>query len=134
MLTLLGVIVFTGRMHRLTARLLLFVALVGNLIPLALAATAPPPRACCLRKGVHHCQDSLTAESEQLAVSDAGCCTHDCRRAVTTAQWAYAQPKSIAFILPAITARLAGTDPNSPSNASAEFESSRAPPARSSSL
>src|SRR5271169_1905152 len=121
-------------MHRLTARLLLFLALAGNLVPLAPAATAAPPHACCLRKGVHHCQDSLTPESEQLVIRDASCRNRDCRRAVTTAQWAYAQPKSIAFILPAITARLTGTEPNSPSNASAEFESSRAPPVRSSSL
>ena len=40
-----------GSMHRLTARLLLFFALVGSLVPVALAASAAPTHACCLRKG-----------------------------------------------------------------------------------
>ena len=119
---------FDGNMQRLTARLLLFFALVGNLVPLALAATAAP-RACCLRKGVHHCQNSLTSESEPLVIRDASCCNHDCRRAVTTAQWAHAQPKLAAFFLPTITAPLTATEPNSPANAGAKFQSSRAPPA-----
>jgi hypothetical protein len=114
-------------MHRLTARLLLFFALVGILAPLALAA-ASAPRACCLRKGVHHCQNSLASESEPLVLRDASCCNHDCRRAVTTPQWAQAQPKLAACLLPTVTARLTGTEPNSPANASAEFQSSRAPP------
>jgi hypothetical protein len=65
-------------MHRLTARFLLLLALVGNLAPLALAATAPPPRACCLRKGVHSCHDSLASDSGQLVIRDASCCDHDC--------------------------------------------------------
>jgi hypothetical protein len=116
-------------MHRQTARLLLIFVLVGNLVPLALAATAAPPRACCLRKGVHHCQDSLTAESEQLAVGDASCCNHGCRRAVTTAQWAHAQPKPAPFFVPTTTSGVTKTEPNSPASATAEFQSSRAPPA-----
>jgi hypothetical protein len=115
-------------MHRLTARLLLFFALVGNLVPLALAA-ASAPRACCLRKGVHHCQDSPASESEQPVLHDASCRNRDCRRAVTTAQWAHPQSRAAALFLPTINARLIGTEPNSPANASADFQSSRAPPA-----
>jgi hypothetical protein len=114
-------------MHRLIARLLLFMALAGNLLPLALAMS-PPPSVCCLRKGVHHCQNSLGSESEQLAIRDASCCNHDCRRAVTTAQWAHPQPKLAAFFVPTITASLTGTEPNCTANGSAEFQSSRAPP------
>ena len=67
MLLLTGGLVPTRRMHRLTARLLLLFALVGNLVPLALAAGAAPPHACCLRKGVHRCQDSLGAGSRVVS-------------------------------------------------------------------
>jgi hypothetical protein len=116
-------------MHRLIARLLLFIALAGSLFPVALAATSPPPSVCCLRKGIHHCQNSVGSESEQLVIRDASCCNHHCSRAVTTAQWAHPQPKLAAFFLPTITASLTGTKPNSPANGSAEFQSSRAPPA-----
>ena len=115
-------------MHRPIARLLLLFALVGNLLPLALAS-ASAQRACCLRKGVHHCQNSLASESEPLFIRDASCCNHDCRRAVTTAQWAHPQAKQAAFFPPTVTAPLTGTEAKSPANASAEFQSSRAPPA-----
>jgi hypothetical protein len=114
-------------MHRLTARWLLFFALVGNLVPLALAATSSP-RACCLRKGVHHCQDSLAPESEPLVVRDANCCNHDYCRAVTAAKWAYPQPRLAVFSLQAIDAHVGGIQPDSPATASANFQSSRAPP------
>jgi len=42
-------------MHRLTARLLLLLLLVGVVAPLALAISAPPTPACCRRNGMHHC-------------------------------------------------------------------------------
>ncbi|MFZ0420773.1 MAG: hypothetical protein WAM04_21910 [Candidatus Sulfotelmatobacter sp.] len=116
-------------MLRLTARLLLFFALVGNLAPLALAATAPPPHACCLRKGVHHCQDSLASENGQPVIRGANCCNGDCCRAVTTAQWAHPQPRLAVSFQQSITARFVGTQSNSPATASAELHSSRAPPA-----
>ncbi len=116
-------------MHRLTARLLLFFALVGNLVPLALAATVAPPRACCLRKGVHHCQDSQASENEQLVIRDASCRDRGCVRAVTITQWAHPQSRVAAVFLQAINALLVGTQPNSPGSSSAEFQSSRAPPA-----
>jgi hypothetical protein len=116
-------------MHRMTARLLLFFALVGNLVPLALAATAAPPRACCLRKGVHHCQDSQASKGEQLVIRDASCRDRGCGRAVTITQWAHPQSQAVAFFLQTIKTHPAGSQPKSPANPSAEFQSSRAPPA-----
>jgi hypothetical protein len=115
-------------MHRLIARLLLLATLVGNLGPLALAAAAAPPHACCLRKAVHRCHGSLAPETE-FVIRDASCCNHDCCRAVTSARWAHAQPKLAAFFLQTINRLQAGSQPGSPVNASAEFQSSRAPPA-----
>ena len=38
-------------MHRLTARILLVLVLVGTFAPLALATSGPPQHACCMRKG-----------------------------------------------------------------------------------
>ncbi len=38
-------------MHRLTARILLVLVLVGMFAPLALATAGPPQHACCMRKG-----------------------------------------------------------------------------------
>ncbi len=40
-------------MHRLTARLLLVLLLVGTFAPVALAISAPVPHACCMRKPLH---------------------------------------------------------------------------------
>ncbi|MGA7399798.1 MAG: hypothetical protein WCC99_02285 [Candidatus Sulfotelmatobacter sp.] len=116
-------------MHRLTARLLLLFALLGSVAPIAFAVTAPPPHACCLRKGVHHCHESPGSESDQPVIQDASCCHGDCARAVTTAQWAHPQPKLAAFFLQANNVRLAACRPHSPTAASVEFQSSRAPPA-----
>src|SRR5208282_3383542 len=116
-------------MHRLTARLLLFFALVGTLVPPALAAITAPTHACCVRKAAHPCHGSLVAETTQLVLRDASCCDHDCRRAVTTAQWAYPQLQLATFSLPTINAPVAGPRPDSPNSASAEFQSTRAPPA-----
>src|SRR5580700_11022574 len=79
-------------MHRRIAQFLLLLALMGNLAPAELALAAPPPHACCLRKTAHHCHDSVAAEAKGLDVRAASCCNHDCCRAVTTAQWAHAQP------------------------------------------
>jgi hypothetical protein len=103
-------------------------ALVGSLAPIALAAIAAP-HACCLRKGLHHCQDSSTPETGQLIIQNAGCCKGDCSRAVTTAQWAHPQPRLASFFLPSNHAREAVLQPDSAVSAHAEFQSTRAPPA-----
>jgi len=115
-------------MRRLTARLFLFFALAGSLAPLGLAAIAAPPHACCLRKGVHHCQDSAS-ESGELAVRDTSCCNHVCFRATVSSQWAHPQSQAASLFLETINERIAGSQPNLPATASASFQSTRAPPA-----
>jgi len=114
-------------MHRLVARLLLLVALVGNFAPPALALTAAPPHACCRRQAGRQCHETLASETG-LVIRDAGCCNHECCRALTSAQWAHALPKLAAFFLQTVKAPPAASQPKSPATASAEFQSSRAPP------
>jgi len=69
-------------MHRLTARFLLVLMLVGTIAPVALAISAPAPHACCLRKPAHH------HGSSDLEVHAASCDSHSCCSPVTTAHWA----------------------------------------------
>ncbi|MGA8621269.1 MAG: hypothetical protein WB660_22440 [Candidatus Sulfotelmatobacter sp.] len=116
-------------MHRLTARLLLLLALVGNLAPIALAATAAPPHACCLRKGFHHCHDSLASETGQPVIRDASCCKRDCCRAVTTTQGAHAQPPVAIPFAQNVEQYLGQSSPVSPNTAVSGFQATRAPPA-----
>jgi hypothetical protein len=123
-------------MHRLIARSLLLVALVGNFAPLALAATAAP-RACCIRKTVHHCHDSLghdslasapISDSGQLVIRDVGTCNHDCCRAVPTDRWAQAQPPAAASFVRHVEAYLGQSNPVFPNAGLFRFQSTRAPP------
>jgi hypothetical protein len=114
-------------MHRLTAKLLLLFALAGSCVPLALAATATAPHACCIRKA-HHCRDSASEESEHLIIRSASCCNHDCCRAVTTSQWAYPQPSIAAISVQSVTAPLAESHPDSPAAKFSSSQSTRAPP------
>lgn len=113
-------------MHRLTARLLLIFALVGSFAPAALAAASAPVHACCVRKA-HHCHDSAVSEIDPLALRGDPC-NHDCCRAAATAQWAYAQPPITTFFLQTMHAHVAAIQPGAPATASAEFQSTRAPP------
>jgi hypothetical protein len=69
-------------MHRLTARLLLVLTLVGTLAPVALAVSAPPPHACCMRKPMHD-QDSRGLNTQTVDTGHRNCCPP-----VTTAHWA----------------------------------------------
>jgi len=114
-------------MQRLTARLLLLFALAGNFVPVALATTAAPLHACCIRRA-HRCHDSAPTESTQIAARTTGCCNHDCCRAVTTPQWA--SPQSPAAAVSAQT--IENTLPESPSDAPltslSAAHSTRAPP------
>src|ERR1700678_964212 len=102
-------------MHRPIAKFLLLLALVGNLAPLALAATAAPLHACCVRKAAHHCHDSLTSEqiseTGQLALHDTSGCNRDCCHAVTTARWAHAQSATLASFARNVEAYLAESTP-----------------------
>jgi hypothetical protein len=114
-------------MHRLTARFLLLFALVGTFAPLALAATAAPEHACCLRKGIHQCHGSAP-ESDQRTLRDASCCDRDNCRAVTTSQWAHAQPATSAALMQNVEARLAESHSAAPAAKRFSSQSTRAPP------
>jgi len=69
-------------MYRLTARLLLVLLLVGTLAPAALAISAPPPHACCMRKVLHD------HGSRSLELQAAGSRHNKCCPPGTTAHWA----------------------------------------------
>ena len=69
-------------MHRLTARLLLVLLLVGTLAPVALAFAAPPPHACCMRRVLHD-HGSLAAGFQATGGQHHNCCPP-----VITAHWA----------------------------------------------
>lgn len=115
-------------MHRLTARLLLFFALVGSLVPVAVATTATA-RACCLRKGVHHCQDSIASDSDELVIRDASCCNGGCGRALTSHRWAQAQPLALHSFARSVKPYLGQASPVSASLELYGSRSTRAPPA-----
>src|ERR1700683_5487125 len=115
-------------MHRLTARLLLFFALVGSLVPVAVAATTSV-RACCLRKGVHHCQDSVASDSDQPVIRDASCCNRGCGRALTTHRWAQAQPLAVYSFARNVEAYLGRPSLISANREVSRYRSTRAPPA-----
>jgi hypothetical protein len=74
-------------MHRLTARVLLVLLLVGSFAPVALAISATPAHACCMRKPLH---GRPSHDSEFHAPP--GCCQHDCCRTLTVSQWANLTP------------------------------------------
>jgi hypothetical protein len=118
-------------MQRLIARFLLLTALVGNLAPLSLAASARP-HACCIRKAVHRCHDSGVSEgfseAAQLVIRDSSTCNHDCCRAVTTAQWAHARPTASTSRAQIVEAYLGQSNPASPNTEVFGFQSTRAPP------
>lgn len=69
-------------MHRLTARLLLVLLLVGTLAPAALAISAPLPHACCMRKPMHE------HGSGNRDIQAVGGQSHSCCPPVTTARCA----------------------------------------------
>lgn len=81
-------------MQRLTARLLLLIALAGTFIPLAMQAAAAPPRACCRRMAMHRCHDAAAADPQE-PIAGAPCCHHNCSRAVTTSQCAQPEPTGV---------------------------------------
>src|SRR6516225_4071499 len=113
-------------MQRLTARLLLLFALAGTFVPVAMQALAAPPHACCLRKAVHRCH--APGASQDPVASDAGCCHHDCCRAVTTAQWA--TPEASANSSATLHVATYATAPHTPAPTREllSSRSSRAPP------
>jgi hypothetical protein len=112
-------------MQRLTARLLLLFALVGTFVPLALAVTAAPPHACCLRKAAHQCHGS---DPDERAIRGNSCCNQNYRRAVTTSQWAHARSTLASLSLRTVEARLAKSRVQAPTNGLFASQSTRAPP------
>lgn len=115
-------------MHRLIAKFLLFLGLAGNLVPVALAIAAPPPHACCVRKALHPCHGSMAAETDQLLIRAANCCTRDCGRAVSTVRWACAQPSTTICYTQKVETHIAQRDRVSPNIEVLGFQSTRAPP------
>ena len=113
-------------MQRLTARLLLLFALAGIFVPLAQAAIAAPPHACCIR-AAHKCH-AMEVESDQLAIRSTGCCNHDCCRAVTTAQWANLQPRTAGSSPQNLDARIAESHYLAAVTEFSASQSTRAPP------
>jgi hypothetical protein len=115
-------------MHRLTARLLLLFALVGTFVPLALAVSAAPPHACCVRKAAHQCHGSTIPESDQPSVRSPGCCNHDCCRAVTTRQSAHPQQSATSIVAGNVDFRIAAAQARTPASDVFASQSTRAPP------
>lgn len=115
-------------MHRLTARFLLLLALVGTLVPVVLAATATPQHDCCLRKAAHQCHGTGGPESDQRTVRDTTCCHRDGCRAVTTSQWASLQPWAQSVIDQNVEAHVAESRTASPATKLFSSQSTRAPP------
>jgi hypothetical protein len=76
-------------MHRLTSRILLVLVLVGSFAPVALAISAAPEHACCMRKPMH---GRPSHDSEFHAPP--GCCQHDGCRSLTVSQWAHLSPSA----------------------------------------
>src|ERR1700677_4766997 len=76
-------------MHRLTARLLLVLLLVGLFVPVALAISTPALHACCMRKPMH---GRSTHDAQFFAPP--GCCQHDCCHSLTVSQWANLGPSA----------------------------------------
>jgi len=112
-------------MQRLTARFLLLFALVGTFVPPALAVTAAPPHACCLRKSVHQCHGS---DPDERAIRSNSCCNQNYSRAVTTSQWAHPQSSLVSLSVRKVESRLTESRAESPASKLFASQSTRAPP------
>jgi hypothetical protein len=108
-------------MHRMTARLLLIFVLVGTFAPVALAISAPPPHACCMRKMHPH-----TSPETAFTALDLG--SHDCCRPLTVSHAAQPRPRPSAYAVPASAALLPRLLPVDPTPAVNAAHSGRAPP------
>ena len=113
-------------MQRLTARFLLLLGLVGSFLPIALAATAATPHACCIRRAVHQCHGSFSL-SDDRAVRSSNCCNHDCCRGVHVSQSARPHPSLPTIALKA-DIRFAHSQTEAVSTFLLTTQSSRAPP------
>jgi hypothetical protein len=110
-------------MHRLTARLLLTLMLVGMFAPVALAISAPAPHACCMRKPMHdHGQPGSEFHSP------ASHCQHDCCHALAGFRSAQLKPASVGSVTPASSHLTRQADPILRSSRECSSRSVRAPP------
>ncbi len=109
-------------MHRLTARVLLTLLLMGTLAPLALAIAAPAPHACCMRKPMHG-----AAPTTEI-YAPLACCGHDCCRTLTIPQWAHATLPAGARSLTTLASVESVMVLNEPLSPDAGRLSARAPP------
>jgi hypothetical protein len=114
-------------MRRLTAIFLLLFALAGTFVPLAMATATAPQHACCIRKA-HHCHDSATTDSEQLNISSAACCNHDCCRAARTSRSANPQSAISSACVQNGGQFTSALGSNAPAAATFHYRSTRAPP------
>ena len=110
-------------MHRVTARFVLVLLLVGLFAPVALAISAPAPHACCLRKPMH---DRSCHNSEFNA--SPGCCQRDCCRPLTVSQWAHLTPPASAQRTSASTTLQSERRPIHVATPVNDAHSGRAPP------
>jgi hypothetical protein len=123
----LGALIHSTNMRRLTARLLLLFALAGTFVPPALAATAAPPHACCIRKAAHQCHGS-GPEADQRTVHSTSCCNQGCGRGVTTSRSAYPESSLAVAVADHVDVRLADLSAQNPSAVLFSSQSTRAPP------
>ena len=125
-------------MHRLSARLLLLLTLVGTLAPILLAASTPPAHACCVRK-TRQCHDmkmpgmSLDGMPEQpgsgTAIHTAGCDQQGCCRAMVVGSWATPRLSFLGELSSNVDVVAAEAHPNFVSSGAQTAGSVRAPPA-----
>jgi hypothetical protein len=115
-------------MHRVTAKLLLLFALLGNFVPIALAVSPTATPKCCLRKGVHHCHSTAQA-GEELSLSSNLCGSHDCCRAATPAHWAHPEARNCSAAAQSVETFLSLVRPSRLNAEAPASLSTRAPPA-----
>jgi hypothetical protein len=114
-------------MHRFVAKFLLIFALVGNLAPLGRAVTAAPPHACCVRKAVHSCHDSLSSQKTR-SIRDASCCADRCGRSVLIVRYAHPPRLGSTVFAQNIEIFFIDYNPIVPSTKNSGSRSTRAPP------
>jgi hypothetical protein len=100
---------------------LLILLLVGTFAPVAVAISAPPPHACCMRK--MHSHDSPGTEFRAF-----DCGSHDCCRPLTISHAAQLRPRPSADAVPVSTALLLQLPPADATADVSTAHSGRAPP------
>src|SRR5581483_8422980 len=105
-------------MQRLTARLLLVLLLAGIFVPAALAISAEPPHACCMRKMHGSKAPQLQGVSHR----------HDCCGPLATAKWAQTRDVTSAHVEPGVVKLHVDSRPAHPYSDFTRDHSGRGPP------